>query len=80
MGLTDDEALHQAGKPDRSERRANRNKMKTDVREGDDIGQFQTLESAERQKYEWWGTLSKDRDLNGLHHSSKFEDFINFFG
>ena len=55
----------------RSERRAQRNKIKTDPQSDDELGEFQTLESAERQRYEWWGAISKDKDFNGLHHSSK---------
>ena len=70
LGLAEDDVKE--GKPSmsRSERRAQRNKMKTDETHKD-IGEFQTLESAERQKYEWWGGISKDKDLNGLHHSSE---------
>ena len=64
----------------RSERRAQRNKIKTDPQSDDELGEFQTLESAERQRYEWWGAISKDKDFNGLHHSSKNLDFLHFFG
>ena len=60
-------------KMSRAERRRKRNEDKTKIRDEDDVGEFQTLESAERQKYEWWGGLSKDVDLNGLHHSSKLK-------
>ena len=60
----------------RSERRAQRNKIKTDPQSDDELGEFQTLESAERQRYEWWGAISKDKDFNGLHHSSKNFDFL----
>ena len=55
----------------RAERRAKRNEDKNKVRDDDGVGEFQTLESAQRQKFEWWGTLTKEIDLNGLHHSSK---------
>lgn len=55
----------------RAERRRKRNEDKTKIDDDDEVGEFQTLESAQRQKYEWWGGLSKDLDLNGLHHSSK---------
>ena len=47
----------------RSERRAQRNKIKTDPQSDDELGEFQTLESAERQRYEWWGAISKDKDF-----------------
>ena len=67
----DDQTKEGKGQMSRSERRAQRNKMKSDETDAD-IGEFQTLESAQRQKYEWWGGLSKDKDLNGLHHSSKY--------
>ena len=68
-----DEALsgETTKKMSRSERRAQRNKIKTDPQSDDELGEFQTLESAERQRYEWWGAISKDKDFNGLHHSSK---------
>ena len=71
LGLAEDDGKE--GKPSmsRSERRAQRNKMKTDETDKE----FQTLESAERQKYEWWGGISKDKDLNGLHHSSESHFF-----
>jgi len=58
----------------RSERRKKRNDDKLrGAEEDEDIGEFQTLESAQRSKLEWWGKLSKDVDLNGLHHSSKIQ-------
>ena len=58
----------------RSERRKKRNDDKLrGAEEDEDIGEFQTLESAQRSKLEWWGKLSKDVDLNGLHHSSKLD-------
>jgi len=70
MGTIDDD--EPSVKMTRAERRAKRNEDKNTIRDDDDVGEFQTLESAERQKYEWWGTLSKDVDLNGLHHSSTY--------
>ena len=76
-----DEALsgETTKKMSRSERRAQRNKIKTDPQSDDELGEFQTLESAERQRYEWWGAISKDKDFNGLHHSSKNLDFLHFW-
>lgn len=57
----------------RAERRKKRNNDKLKGSDDEEIGEFQTLESAQRSKLEWWGKLSKDVDLNGLHHSSKIQ-------
>ena len=66
-----DEPEEPKKKLSRPERRQKRNDEKLrGLEEEEDIGEFQTLESAQRSKLEWWGKLSKEVDLNGLHHSS----------
>ena len=48
--------------------------MNGDGENGNNSDELMTLESAARNERDWWSHLSVGKDLNGLHHSSKYFD------